>query len=329
MIEKPLITVGSLCYNNSENVIQTLTTLKNQTYKNIEHIILDDCSQDGSGARVKNWIEENNYKCRFIQNEKNLGICKSLNKILKLAKGEYWTANSDDYWEPFHLEKSLELLRGSGADVIYSTTRICRPNGEFLYNVEDTLPMFGYTRYNELFPSSQGSFLLSKEDAVDALFYCNYLHLLSFLIPMRLLSDLGGYNENLPFEDYDLNFNICRKAKVLFNKDFSATYYKHEKSYTEAPSRKASLHWGIVLTLINHMDLINKEDTKTRVERTIRNSCAEILKYKPSKLLEVIKVLRKAFPANTIFQDVFFVIRQLVGNRRTYAFALKNRIFPR
>src|SRR6188474_3378131 len=97
----PLVTVFSLVYNTGKYVIEAIESVKANNYPNIQHIIIDDCSYDGvSTELVSDWIKENNYNCTFIKHEKNQGICRTLNEILRLAKGKYIFGVSDDLIMP-------------------------------------------------------------------------------------------------------------------------------------------------------------------------------------------------------------------------------------
>ena len=89
MMTCPLVTIISPCYNHSEFIIESLDSIRNQIYPNIEHIIIDDCSKDGSVLRIKEWISKHNYKCLFIQHNINKGISFTLNEGITLAKGEF------------------------------------------------------------------------------------------------------------------------------------------------------------------------------------------------------------------------------------------------
>ena len=88
MESNPLVTIICLCYNHSDFVVESLNSVINQDYKNIELIIIDDCSSDNSALVIKQWLK--NYpEILFIKNEVNLGNTKSFNKGLQLAKGDY------------------------------------------------------------------------------------------------------------------------------------------------------------------------------------------------------------------------------------------------
>ena len=100
-----------LSYNQCQYVLETLESVKAQTYKVTELIIVDDCSTDDSVAIIERWLQENKINCTFIRHEKNQGICKSLNEALAVATGKYISmVASDDIWLPDKIARQVEIM---------------------------------------------------------------------------------------------------------------------------------------------------------------------------------------------------------------------------
>src|SRR4030088_2033773 len=91
-----LVSTIVLSYNHCKYVLETLESVKAQTYQPTQLIILDDCSEDDSGAVIERWIQESNVDCTFIRHQKNQGICKSLNNALGVATGKYVSMVASD-----------------------------------------------------------------------------------------------------------------------------------------------------------------------------------------------------------------------------------------
>lgn len=103
-------------YNHKQYLLDRLHTIKNQTYKYWELVIIDDASTDGSIEVLKKFKEENSNKIsNFIVNKKNSGSgYKSWQKGIELAKGKYiWIAETDDYSDCFFLEKLVNALENN------------------------------------------------------------------------------------------------------------------------------------------------------------------------------------------------------------------------
>ncbi len=106
-----LVSVLIPLYNHEQYINECLDSIKNQTYSNIEVIIVNDGSSDNSEKIVKQWIENNpNLNIKYISQE-NQGVTKTLNKMIGLSKGEYITlCASDDVLKEESIEKRVEFL---------------------------------------------------------------------------------------------------------------------------------------------------------------------------------------------------------------------------
>lgn len=92
MKKNPLVSIIVVTYNSQSYIEETLESVKNQTYSNIELVISDDFSTDRTVFFATKWIKENekyfkNYK--IIQSDKNTGISKNVNRGIKEANGEF------------------------------------------------------------------------------------------------------------------------------------------------------------------------------------------------------------------------------------------------
>ena len=98
MLKLPQISFIVTSYNYEKYILKTLESIKNQTYKNFEIIIVDDCSKDKSCELVEDFINENqDLKITLIKQEKNCGQLATMLKGLKEAQGEFVSfIDSDD-----------------------------------------------------------------------------------------------------------------------------------------------------------------------------------------------------------------------------------------
>ena len=114
----PLVSIVAICFNHSSFLLATLNSILNQTYKNIELIIIDDCSTDDSVSIIEQWIALNDVKCRFIAQAVNKGLCTNLNVGLSFCKGEYYQSIAcDDLMKPEKIEKQVAFLEQSSQNV--------------------------------------------------------------------------------------------------------------------------------------------------------------------------------------------------------------------
>lgn len=104
----PLVTVYIPTYNRVELLKRAVESVRQQTYKNLEIIIVDDCSIDGTHSYLKE-ITEKDARIRFFLKEKNSGACMSRNIAIENAKGEFITGlDDDDYFLTNRIETFME-----------------------------------------------------------------------------------------------------------------------------------------------------------------------------------------------------------------------------
>lgn len=134
--KKPLVTIITITFdlirNGRENFFrQCLESVRNQTYENIEHIVVDGASSDGTLNLIKEYA--NKGWIRYIS-EPDTGIYDAMNKGVKMAKGDYISfLNSDDYYHSnAGVESSIKALEESGADFSYAPVKMLNEDGTIL-----------------------------------------------------------------------------------------------------------------------------------------------------------------------------------------------------
>jgi glycosyltransferase involved in cell wall biosynthesis len=115
MNENPKVSVIIPVYNREHLVQRAIKSILNQTYDNLEVIVVDDGSSDNSEAKV---IEIKDSRLRYLKNERNMGVSRSRNEGIKISTGEIIAfQDSDDESYPDRIEKELKLLMNSPEDV--------------------------------------------------------------------------------------------------------------------------------------------------------------------------------------------------------------------
>ena len=113
------ISVLTTVYNGRKYLAEAIESVLNQTLINFEFIIIDDASTDNSVEIIQSY---NDSRIRFFKNEKNIGQTASLNKGLKLAKGDYIARlDQDDVCLPVRLEEQYKYLENNQEVTIISS----------------------------------------------------------------------------------------------------------------------------------------------------------------------------------------------------------------
>lgn len=111
-MEKRLVSVITPCYNSEKYIGNLIKSIVNQTYPNLEFIMIDDGSKDNTEGVIKTYIEDfdkRNIEFKYIK-QKNKGQAAAINNALQYVHGEYllWP-DSDDYYENDAIEKYGEF----------------------------------------------------------------------------------------------------------------------------------------------------------------------------------------------------------------------------
>lgn len=119
----PLVTVGLPVYNCEAFVGRSIRSILEQSYRNLELVISDNASTDGTAAICSRWAADD-HRVRFVQNPRNLGAAANFNRVLDLASGPYFKwACGDDWCAPELVEKCLAVLR-QRTDVVVCYPRV-------------------------------------------------------------------------------------------------------------------------------------------------------------------------------------------------------------
>lgn len=117
-------------YNVKDYLGRCIDSLLSQTYENIEILLVDDCSSDGSAAVAAEYAGKAPNKCIFIQRSQNGGLSAARNTGLKSLTGEWVTfVDSDDWVDSDYIEVLLNTALSDGADIVMSCFYHSYPSG--------------------------------------------------------------------------------------------------------------------------------------------------------------------------------------------------------
>ena len=103
-MQKPIVSIITVCLNSEKNIVQTIESVLNQTYKNIEYIIIDGGSTDKTLEYIREYHPKFNGRMNWIT-EKDEGLYFAMNKGIKMASGNILgIINSDDWYEKNAIE---------------------------------------------------------------------------------------------------------------------------------------------------------------------------------------------------------------------------------
>lgn len=110
-------------YNHIKYIDECLQSIRNQEFENIEIIIINDCSTDGSSLYLKSI--ESKYKFRLFENKINIGCAGTIELGLEYSKGDFiCVLGSDDKWANNRFPFQLEILLNTNYDIVYGNCEI-------------------------------------------------------------------------------------------------------------------------------------------------------------------------------------------------------------
>lgn len=226
MNNQPLVSVPVITYNSSKFVLETLESIKAQTYQNIELIISDDCSTDNTVEICRKWVEENKerfVRTQIITSELNTGVSANLNRAEANCQGE-WVKGiaGDDLLMPNCIAECVEYVQ-QHPNIIYLFGRIEIFGASVERNKFFSESVFDYSFF-DLDVDGQLERLVFGENCVPAS-TCFYNR--------QKAIDLGIRNdERIPLlEDWPKWINILEKGvKLDFMDKVIVRYRIHENS---------------------------------------------------------------------------------------------------
>ena len=124
-----LISIIMAAYNAEKTIGFAIESVLNQTYKNFELVIVNDCSKDDTKAIIESYAEKDG-RIKLISNKENSGVSLTRLEALKNCSGE-WIAilDSDDAWVPDKLERQIELQQIKNADLVFTGVKYIDSKG--------------------------------------------------------------------------------------------------------------------------------------------------------------------------------------------------------
>ena len=238
-MENPLVSVIIPVYNCEKYIERCIFSLLEQTYKNIEIIVVDDGSTDQSGAICQKYSDNNLIYVR----QNNSGPSVARNKGLSLMSGEYVTfVDADDYVAPNYIKELLQLIWKYGVQIA-TCSYIKKSNSDINESV-------GNVVLREV--------VLSSNDALRSLFYKKeitaYAHLKMYHV--SVIYNLS-FPENLHLgEDLQFIYEALKKVdKIAYSNQELYYYWQNELSITHKyNSDVAEAHWQQLVAIASESE---------------------------------------------------------------------------
>lgn len=234
-----LVSVIIPTFNRQSTLDRAISSVLNQTYNNLECLIVDDCSTDATKELVESFDDK---RVKYFRNDKNLGVSYSRNLGFKYSRGDYIALlDSDDEWLKNKLEKQLPLLKDFP---LVHGEEVWIRNGQKINQKK-----------------------IHKKSGGNIFHRCIHLCLISpsaSIMDRSLYSEMKGFREDFPVcEDYELWLRITSQYEVGFvETPVINKYGGHEDQLSH--KYKAMDYWRVLA-----MDKLRKKNILTSEQEVL------------------------------------------------------------
>lgn len=277
----PEVSICIPSYNHGAFIGKAIQSVLDQTFRNLELVIVDDCSTDNSVKVIKSFRDP---RIKFFRNKKNLGMVPNTNKILRLAKGKFiGILSSDDYYDPKMIETALEIFdKYPGVGLTFSPWVLVDEKGKVITKTE--LP-----RDKRLFKAKEGFKRLALANLVPPS---------GVIFKKRCYDAAGPFDEEFPYcHDWNMWLRLSLRYDFACLPDYLFYYRIHSGNTTIAlynSFETALQEYGMLKKLQKEVDpelsAFLEEGAKRASRRALLNSIGGLLQGGRSKALEFFSV---------------------------------------
>jgi glycosyltransferase involved in cell wall biosynthesis len=222
-VKSPLLSVIVANYNNAATLAECLDSILGQTFQDLEIVVYDDGSSDGSAAVLRRYGESRPGVVKAILDPVNRGAGHARHQAILASSGSHLTTlDSDDYYfDPRKLEKEMDLVRlhretGGEAVLAFSNVLLVRPGRpDCVWGTDATI------REGRIAADILGRRCFIPRD---------------FVMLREAYFDAGGYDSGLPiYEDWDLKIRLAARHEFRYTGIVGTAYRRHGKGLSAAP----------------------------------------------------------------------------------------------
>lgn len=252
----PLVTIVIPVYNGSNYIKEAIDSALNQTYKNIEIIVVNDGSTDNTDKIARSYGD----KIRYFKKE-NGGVATALNLAIKEAKGDYisWLSHDDVYYKN-KIEAQIEVL-----NKLEDKNTILYSDYTFINKKSRTKSYFCIESFNPLHKLK-----LPLYPILNGL-----IHGCTLLIPKKCFFEVDFFDEKLKTtQDYDLWFKMFPKYKIHYVQEFlvkSRTHNNQGSKIISSAKSEADELWINMISQITKHDILELEGSEYAFYQKVHN----------------------------------------------------------
>ena len=218
----------SICissYNGDKYIEETINSILNQSYKDLEIIIIDDSSKDNTLEKIKSFKDS---RIKYLQNKYNLGLTKNINKMVSNAKGRFCILlGQDDVLMPDHIEKIIKKFETKETVLIHCNAKYIDKDGKNLkINARDNNIQ-----------------IYKNKNPIKYLAYENYIQSVGMIFRRDAFLACGGWDERYPLcGEWLFNIKMSKLGKFGYCESLFPSYRKHAGSTMKKLNNQKIFH---------------------------------------------------------------------------------------
>lgn len=279
--QQPLVSIVIPCYNHAEFVKETIQSVIDQDYKNIELIIIDDGSSDNSVEVIREMAlicQERFIRFEFRSRE-NKGLCATLNEALAWSQGEFFSPiASDDIALPHKISFLIDKIKNSPYAVVFGIVK----------------------KFGNSYLVHSAVAGISEHFFEDLIFLQNLPDAPASIMRKSKIESVGGFSEDVKLEDWYMWLILtCSNAKI-------ATYSEVVALYRDHPGNTVK---NARAMYINRVDVLSKFAWHPLYkEASVFNEILSASALSDNEFILPLKLLLKARKFNLISFRVFLKV---------------------
>ncbi|MBS9522946.1 glycosyltransferase [Litoribacter alkaliphilus] len=248
----PLVTVICTCYNQEAYIQSALDSVLAQKGVEVELFVIDNGSRDGSSAEIEKWLAKHpSFPPKLIFRKESINYCKSFNEALRECRGDYLVdLSGDDRLLDGHLSKSIQKLE------LHPTAAV---------SFSDALLVKGDTRYRFYDQNRFGPPIKEFGDVYLHVIHQYCISTVTMVFRTEMLKNIGGYDEELVYEDFDVLCRLARLHPFVFSDHVGVEKTLHANAYSQQQYRfrNSEMLWS-TLKVCHKIHTMNQNDLENR-----------------------------------------------------------------
>lgn len=295
-MNKPLISVAMATYNGEKFLRKQLDSIFNQDYPNIELIVCDDCSTDGTVAILKEY-ENKHSNMKVIVNEENIGYIKNFEKVFSLCNGEYISiSDQDDIWRPDKI--SLLYKEIENHDVIFSKEGSIDEKDKELPIPKHTQQRFEFSKNFEY-----------NLQYFIRIFNTNLIAGCTSLIKTSFIKKIIPFPEYFTYDHW-----ICINAFINHNLKFIDKTTLYHRKHSNNVSIKRITTLNEIISYYRNKKYKNKTNDKINQIDVIKNRLSLPQQYL-NELTKILEIETSIFNFKYTLNDFLLIFKQYKYNK--------------